>query len=259
MGSHWTYRSCGGSLQLMRQHAGDGCAFAGLVSDPEQRIIRIVITTRAQTAFVFQRTPAAVRIFGAQTLSAGRIHRAIVHFDFRHPILGHHVQIQFLQIEMHVRVHWRILVDFDVRIFDGGRGRFDDDFLQMTINRAHEHNCVSAGARGRHCCQSGLKQCNWHSGNGLLAAQRIIDVETAKIFADRLQFGGDALHIRRNKVQSPRSMPVETRFDVLHEFSPNRFQRVHTQCRSIQGHVAFSFGKYRVQYVILRGDAQILR
>lgn len=242
----------------MRQHAVDGCAFAGFVGNPKQWIVCIVITTWSQTAFIFQWTPATVGVFGAQTWCACRVHRTIVHFNFWHAILGHHIQIQFLQIEMHVCIHGWVRMNLDIGILNGGRRRFNDDLLQMTIGRANEYDGVAAGACGCDCRQSRLEQCNRHCSNGLFSAQRIVDVKAAKVFADCLQFRRNALHIRRYEVQSTRSMPIETWLNVLHKFPANWFQRVHTQCRSIRGHIPFAFGENSVQNIILRCDGQIL-
>lgn len=182
------YRARRRPLQLVRRHIDDGRALAGLVADPEQRIVGVVLAAGPQRALVLQRAPAAVRVLGAQTVAARLEHGAVVHLHLGHPALGHHVQIQFGGIEVHVRVDGGAArIHDDVRVDDGGGGRLDHHLLQVAVGGADEDDRVAAGARGRHAGQLAVDQRDGHGGDWLLAAQRRVHVQAAEVLGDGLQ------------------------------------------------------------------------
>lgn len=144
--------SCGRSLKLMRRHTRYCRTFASFVADPKEWIISIVLTLRSQTAFILQVTPPAIRIFRAQAFTARFEDCAVMHLNFVHFIFRHRIQMFFSLVKMHVSVHGRTFVNWNVGVFDGGCLRFDNNFFQVATFGADKDNGEAACSGGGDSC-----------------------------------------------------------------------------------------------------------
>lgn len=140
----------GGPLQLVRRHAGDGGAAAALVGDPVQRVLGGVLAVGAQRAFVLQRTPAAVRVAGAEAVPTGLVLAAVLHLHLGNLALRHDVEVHELGIEVEVGVDERARVHGRVAVLQGGRRALHHHLLEMSVGGAQEDDGVVPGGGGGH-------------------------------------------------------------------------------------------------------------
>lgn len=135
---------------MIRCDGRDGRASAALVRDPIQGIFGGVLAIAAQIAFVLQRAPAAVRILGTQTVQAGLVHRAFLHFHLGHGFLRHHVQVHQLRVEQQIRVHGGAWIDLQISVFQGQGRALHHDLRKKETNNSPLEPMFSIAQRSIH-------------------------------------------------------------------------------------------------------------
>lgn len=238
------------SLKLMRC---DGCyrrTLAVLVVHPIERIISIILTVGAERALVLHRAPSAVGIARQQTFAAGPVHVAFMNAHLWHLLIAHDINVHLFLVEEHVLVDCASFVDQYVGILRRERSTLNHQLLDATLWCADEDNCEAAG--GCRCYRSYFRaeSCRRCNRNRHFTAERWVHIQSAKVFAQRLQARRHTSHVRRNEVEAARTVAVEARLDVLHELSSNRFQRINAERRSVGGDVGIRLRKGGEQNVI---------
>jgi hypothetical protein len=164
----------------------------------------------------------------------------------------HDIQIHLFLIKEHVLVDGRLLLDLDISVFNRRSGRLHNHLLQMPITSPNKHHGKSACTSRCDCRQLCVKLQYCIGDNWLLTTQRRIHIQPTKIFTNRLQFRLNTPHAGRDETQASLTVSIKTLFDILHELSADRFQRIHAKCGAIARLVRASFIENGVQNVILK-------